>query len=766
MTKYNTIVKHPVDLGHVCRGIRKKRYKALRDVQIDMWLVFCNCVKFHSHPNNKEAVPSFVSIALHLREVFHLLWQEFMLPSTGDSALHDKRAADRKRSQLSSGNVVLAGLIAKKMSRELMRFSEEGKVDILDEFNVLDASFHPDSKEIAANIKKLAERVSNLSSEDQYSLEHYFTSLYQEMIPKPAEGDDGYTEKKSVIDQHLTRLSWKVVLSLHEANSRGVTQSSIWGNIAAIIWARESSKKSYWPALCLGILPPADQREVWHDAVTERNESRLPDKIRVGLESAKKRCISAQNRQSLSYFLVEFLGTHEFIWVRETDIEENFDPQKDPNEKGPQGSRKKRPRSANSSGVGSTIYKTAIDECEWANEEYESVLQDALSYTSDNEQDGANQYSYKELSKEDDEADAVNTVYEYDAGSLKTEVLDEVNWLLSNDGYFDSKSIKSARGKPAAPKKSAPSAAKLKAKEKEAKAKARKRELAKEKKEIEKRRKKRMKAREKALADKEKRVQRLQTEVDASFNDDKGLAFNKKARATAIVKGYLMRMSDDEEYTGLTTNTVMNLPAHALESQNLLGMALAFRAVIGDVPMPDATPEEIAKIQPWKAIDVSKLKTSEERVEALKKKQELLKAEIERVKANTQRRKDLARDAISERLIGESEIEADEEIARKNPFKKARKLLVQRMAESTPDTPASAAPAEAPPEVVSNEDMMDVEEENGGTKEDEASMEMESVDATPVPTPVKSEADPMDVDTPQSTTDPSVAETPVDTPST
>lgn len=31
-------------------------------------------------------------------------------------------------------------------------------------------------------------------------------------------------------------------------------------------------------------------------------------------------------------FLVEFLGTHEFIWVRESDIIEEFDVNEDPNQ--------------------------------------------------------------------------------------------------------------------------------------------------------------------------------------------------------------------------------------------------------------------------------------------------------------------------------------------------------------------------------------------------------------------------------------------------
>ena len=78
---YSKIITHPVDLGHVCRGIRRRQYANCRDVRLDVWRVFANCVKYNAHPTNKEAVPSFFSIALHLRDYFNNLWQEYLLPS-------------------------------------------------------------------------------------------------------------------------------------------------------------------------------------------------------------------------------------------------------------------------------------------------------------------------------------------------------------------------------------------------------------------------------------------------------------------------------------------------------------------------------------------------------------------------------------------------------------------------------------------------------------------------------------------------------------
>jgi hypothetical protein len=105
-----------------------------------------------------------------------------------------------------------------------------------------------------------------------------------------------------------------------------------------------------------------EKREGWHDAVAERNEARLPEKLRPQLETAKRKCMKSQKCQSLSYFLVEFL-------VRETDIVENFDPNNDPNKKIATTSKKER---ASRSGVssmnhGSKTYATALEEYVWAN---------------------------------------------------------------------------------------------------------------------------------------------------------------------------------------------------------------------------------------------------------------------------------------------------------------------------------------------------------------------------------------------------------------
>ena len=95
-------------------------------------------------------------------------------------------------------------------------------------------------------------------------------------------------------------------------------------------------------------LAPDDQKEDWHKTLTDRNEGRLPDKLRTDLKAAKRRAEAGLKKQSselMSYFLVEFMGTHEFNWVKESDIIESFDPEEDVNIAAAAGNITKKRRS-------------------------------------------------------------------------------------------------------------------------------------------------------------------------------------------------------------------------------------------------------------------------------------------------------------------------------------------------------------------------------------------------------------------------------------
>jgi hypothetical protein len=701
---YEKIVKHPVDLGHVCRGIRRREYQNTRDVRLDMWRVFANCVKFHSHPHNKEAVPTFVSIALHLREYFNSLWQEYMLPAeiprNASVVLgqgFQKRRDDRRKRIDNSGVLMMSSRFLMKVAGLLESFIKKGGcIDSLDHTPIFTDAIlvqNRDLRDVVQNFNTYRERLETMAVRQE---DHSIDELI-ENLKRCYTADDVLEEfplLRLQFQNRLDRLVGKLYAPLHEANSRGVTQSSIWGNIATTIWARESSKKAYWPALCLGILPPADQREDWHDAVTERNEARLPEKLRAQLMGAKKKCEAQQKKQSLSYFLVEFLGTHEFIWVRETDIVEKFDRNQDPN-KIANVKKKRASRNAISNVVGSKTYSTALEECEWATEEFEQLLQEAFDYDSDQEvgdDDGEfMNYSYALLNQSDEEADDVGDhEYKYIDDDMSVSDVDESNWLIMHEGNIDTSVAgrKNAKKRTQAVRKKIADSQKKKASVETAKKetkkkkpppkpdnKAKSREEKKERKELEKRRKKRSRDREKIIREDKKKLKRKRMSIGVE-EDERGLVLNKRQRASAIVKAYLNRMASADDYKSLALGGVMSLPGSAVDPTGLLATALAFRAAAGQFTMPDETEEsDAAKFKPWTKIDADSPLTHQERADKLKQKVDLLEKEIERVKANAKKRREMTADALEDKLARESQIFADDSQARINPYKKKKKTL-------------------------------------------------------------------------------------------
>ena len=710
-------------MGHVCRGIRRRHYTNCRDVRLDVWRVFANCVKYNAHPSNKEAVPSFVSIALHLRDYFNNLWQEYLLPSDPprkpkvlnntkeDLAIYDvanaafaKRNEERKKRLENSGVLVLSKTFTVKASKLLLDFIDSGGcVDTLDK-EPLFGELGSNSKDVDSVIQRLGqyhaqlEEICDSGSSIEYTLDAFYkdlTKCYTEHV------DEDNLAMQNRFRCRLDRFFWKQAVPLHEANSRGVTQSSIWGNLAATIWARESSKKPFWPALCLGILPPAEQREGWHQAVTERNESRLPEKLRSQLMIAKKRCEQAQKRQSLSYFLVEFLGTHEFIWVRETDIIENFDPNTDPNKT----IAGKKSRST-SSVVGSKTYATAIQECVWASEEYENVLQDAFENTAasenDDEEDEIN-FTFMTLAQSDDELDQGDEYgYQNDNDNMDWSDVEESNYLISHDGMFDA----SMAGRKSSKKRSQSLKKQVNKKGRDAVATVIKDDPAKKKRsrpkaksdsqtengganvvdggrivkndtrDLERRRKKRLRDHEKTgKSDARKKAnKRRRTASNDEDELDQRLVHDKQCRATAIVKAYLIRLAKQSDNKSLALSGVLTMPSASVDSIGLLGMSLAFRAASGGLCMPDDGKEQLAKWKPWVVVDTERPKTAADRVKNLRKKIELVESEIIRLRRDTKRREQSTALYISKRSASDLAAETDDLAARFNHYKKRKKL--------------------------------------------------------------------------------------------
>jgi hypothetical protein len=265
MTLYSKIVHHPMDLGHVCRAIRRREYKNTRAIQLDMWRIFSNCVKFHTHPSNRDnAIPSFISIANHLRDFFNNLWQEFMmssdapprLPGRGISHVHSayqKRAEARKERMVPIAQTQLSGKCMRKIADALEHFiSTGGKVDNCDSGILGDVNNF--TGDVATFVQSIRELISMLEERIE-SRQEYKVSTLQHDLKKTFTEDVFSTEvlKRMRIGSRLDRLFWKIFVPVHEVNCRGVNQSSIWGNLAAVIWARESKKKPFWPAIVLGM---------------------------------------------------------------------------------------------------------------------------------------------------------------------------------------------------------------------------------------------------------------------------------------------------------------------------------------------------------------------------------------------------------------------------------------------------------------------------------------------------------------------------------
>ena len=480
----------------------------------------------------------------------------------------------------------------------------------------------------------------------------------------------------------------------------------------------------------MGILAPDDQKEDWHWALTDRNERRLPEALRTQLATGKRKAELALKRQSQgqadpqSFFLVEFLGTHEFIWVRETDIVESFEPDDDPNVKMQLAKKKRSGGRVSSVIVGSKKYQAAIEEAGWALEEFEMQLQDACGDMGDDEEGEDGNYSYSVLCTSDDEADEA---YDDSRGMTVAE-LEEANELIATRGLVDFSVTgrKNAKKRAQALKKQKTELEKKDKLEKAKKAKAEQfkkkkkvcaaakskdKEGKKEVKDLEKRRKKRTREREKILKSfrKTKRKRTDDPDQQKSGKDTEDLLVNKRARATALCKGYLTRMAKDEEYRSLGIQGIMNIPGALVDSSGLIGMALAFRAAAGELAMPEGSGDN-DHTKPWDKVDVNDKMQPEEREQALRKQVELLEHEIKHVRATTTKRLDLAQEAEDLFNRQQTEIFADEEVARVNQFKKKKKVIGSAT-KGNDDSPAEIKSEMAPED--NDTEVKDVELELG-----------------------------------------------------
>lgn len=260
MAIYSKIVSNPIDLGKVCRKIGRRQYANTREVQLDMWRIFSNCVKYHSHHSNKDGVPSFVSIALHLREFFNNLFQEWILPSDppkkaltvkGGTAsvkylreTYATREEDRKRRIIVSGLTCMSIGCMKKTAENIQNLLDNGgRVDELDTEAVfplpgegpaagLDAADHRDLLVVVEKLATFKGQLAQLAADNtEFTVEQFDVHLKACYETEVFENNPGL---KFRVRNRINRFLHKILCPINEANCRGVTQSSIWGCMVCV----------------------------------------------------------------------------------------------------------------------------------------------------------------------------------------------------------------------------------------------------------------------------------------------------------------------------------------------------------------------------------------------------------------------------------------------------------------------------------------------------------------------------------------------------
>jgi len=780
---YSKVIPNPIDLGKVCRAIRKREYENTRQVCVDVWRIFSNCVKYHTHPLTRDgAIPSFISIASHLRDYFNALWLEYMIPSEipktegneKDAVMASLQNAEVKRLKFrgerknSVASVVLTSKLIEKACNTMIKFVQmEGRVDDLDKDSIVpspdDAMESRAVNGVFTAIVGMATRLREIANSDyEYTVESLTADL------KRCYGDEvfeGFPWLQIKFAKRLERMLGKLVVPVNEVSCRGVNQSSVWGCMAAAIWARENTKKPYWPALVLGIMAPDDQREDWHSYLTQRNEARLPEKLQTGLQTGKKKALQAIQRQNegkaerMSYFLVEFLGTHEFIWVREADIIENFDPEEDVNQQlASVGNitKKKKTSLRGQTAANAKMLTKATDEGRWALEEFELLLSDPCGdqleeYADDGEEEN---YSFPVLCESDDEADEAdvgtsaqtttsNQVFETPTGAIPE--LDEVTELIATDGKLDhtSEGRKNAKKRAAALKKQAAEEKRTSTKKKKeskpakvstsksaskstskssSKTDNKKRlsdlEHKKEQKDLEKRRKKRTRDRERVTKDSERKAKKMKVDGNSTMirkGRKLGIA-NKRGRAANLVKGYLNRIAAQEEMKGLGLGGVSTLPAANVDGSGLIGLALAFRAAAGEIDMPNSD-DNPSSLKPWDNIDVDGPVTSEDRCKNLEKQLELLEKATLKLDEDDERRTKLINAANEDKIKYDKTVLDAENDARQNDMPK-RKVSNKRKNSTDKKEPEESTPSRKNSSATKEEDEEEEEDAEHDTAAD------------------------------------------------
>ena len=160
----------------------------------------------------------------------------------------------RKQRLLQLSGTVLSAKCLQKVVNELDKLlTSGGMVDKLDNFAVL-GDVNDATGDVAVFIDSVRKFTMNVGEKIQANEDYTVLELHRDL--KKCYTEDVFEDdllKKMKIGLRIDRILGKVLSPVHEVSCRGVNQSSIWGCMAAAIWARESRNKPYWPAIVLGM---------------------------------------------------------------------------------------------------------------------------------------------------------------------------------------------------------------------------------------------------------------------------------------------------------------------------------------------------------------------------------------------------------------------------------------------------------------------------------------------------------------------------------
>jgi hypothetical protein len=113
---------------------------------------------------------------------------------------------------------------------------------------------------------------------------------------------------------------------------------------------------------------------------------------------------------------------------------------------------------------------------------------------------------------------------------------------------------------------------------------------------------------------------------------------NKKARAKAKVKVYLTKLIQQGHLLAHAPTPTAG-PGGSMEVSGLMGMSLAFRAAAGEIRGAD--PRDATEVRPWECMDINTASSEQERCAILQTQIELLEEELDRMEMDQHKREGL-----------------------------------------------------------------------------------------------------------------------------